>query len=682
MNTILLLQKLGFGFVASHAGRVRNFLLAACTFSLVSAYGQNNKVLILADKYFAAGEYYTAAGLYGQFLNPSVRPKSYGDFPLYNKNKSGTSVSRQTRYAVSYKQAESYRLSHYWQEAAALYQSCYQEDSIKYEAALYWYAVCQRSLGHYDQAYESLLQYLSQTREYTFKKEAEREMEVLKFINNQLQRPDTALFHVLKLTGTNLPEKGFFAPVLSQHNQLLFTSAVTDSIHYPASNPNHNRLFFAEYRNGGLENITPLHLDSLEGSWNQGTGSLSADGNYLYFSQWKNENGKTTSSIFYSKKNGDGWSQPVLLNSVNEPGSNAKQPFCTPDGKYLYFASDRKGGQGGFDIWYAPLQKDGTTERPLNAGAELNTEGNEQAPFYHTATHVLVFASDQLPGMGGYDLFMAEGGDSNWQKPVNMGYPVNSNREDIYFFTTGKNSLLENALFSSDRGNSCCLSTYSVTKTAKNKILTGLVRDCKDNQPLANADVILRDATGRDVHLVTNNNGIYQHEITEPGPFRQVLVSKEKYEDHTSDIQTERTIETNWKTDTVYNTAVCLEKKLVIKVENVVTVYFDFDKSNLKDRAQAQLDSIYNVLVENPQATLQVSGYTDGLGSVEYNKKLSDRRAKSCADYLIGKGIDPARISFESFGACCPVEMELINGRDNPDGRSMNRRALINISKE
>ena len=86
-------------------------------------------------------------------------------------------------------------------------------------------------------------------------------------------------------------------------------------------------------------------------------------------------------------------------------------------------------------------------------------------------------------------------------------------------------------------------------------------------------------------------------------------------------------------------------------------------------------------MIENPTYTLQISGYTDGKGSVEYNRKLSDRRAKSCADYLIKSGIDPARISFESFGACCLVEMELINGRDNEEGRGKNRRALINITK-
>ena len=114
---------------------------------------------------------------------------------------------------------------------------------------------------------------------------------------------------------------------------------------------------------------------------------------------------------------------------------------------------------------------------------------------------------------------------------------------------------------------------------------------------------------------------------------------------------------------------------------NVVTVYFDFDKSNLKPAAVEKLDSIYNVMKVDTSATIQISGYTDGLGSDAYNKVLSDKRARACATYLIKKGIESGRVTFVSFGACCPVEMEKINGRDNPDGRSHNRRALINVSR-
>ena len=122
-----------------------------------------------------------------------------------------------------------------------------------------------------------------------------------------------------------------------------------------------------------------------------------------------------------------------MLSSVNESGYNSKQPFCTADGKYLFFASDRKEGLGNFDIWYAPLRADGTTGEPVNAGAVLNTAGNEQAPFYHSASDALVFASDRAPGMGGYDLFISKGWERQWQAPQNMGYPINSSRDDLYF---------------------------------------------------------------------------------------------------------------------------------------------------------------------------------------------------------------------------------------------------------
>jgi outer membrane protein OmpA-like peptidoglycan-associated protein len=96
----------------------------------------------------------------------------------------------------------------------------------------------------------------------------------------------------------------------------------------------------------------------------------------------------------------------------------------------------------------------------------------------------------------------------------------------------------------------------------------------------------------------------------------------------------------------------------------------------------AKLDSIYQVLVQDTMATIQISGYSDDIGSVEYNKILSEKRAKACNDYLVKKGIAAHRISYASFGACCPVEMELINGRDRRDAQSLNRRALINISRE
>ena len=293
--------------------------------------------------------------------------------------------------------------------------------------------------------------------------------------------------------------------------------------------------------------------------------------------------------------------------------------------------------------------------------------------------------------MGGYDLFATKGSETNWKSPENLGYPVNSSRDDIYFFAPEKTNLLSNAMVGSDRGEGCCLETYAITKAPKNKRLTGSLFDCGDNTPLADAQVILKDGNGKTWKTTTNANGRYSFEMGNEDHEPLILsASKESYLDTTSSFKIENIDESDLLIDKLTNSNLCIEKKpepkpepvLVIKAEDVVTVYFDFDKSLIKPEALRKLDSIYNVMVEFPVTTIQISGYTDGLGTDAYNKVLSDKRAKACADYLIQKGIDASRVSFVSFGACCPVEMEKINGRDNPDGRSRNRRALINVKKD
>lgn len=660
----------------------RLLLLCAGCLMLNQVQAQADKRLELADQYFAAGEYYTAAGLYGQFLNPDVKEKPATDFPLHSKkNKSGKMGSYENKLAILFKQAESYRLAHYWTEAAALYKECFEKDAAQFGVALYWFGVCQRSLGNYTVAEESINRFVSeQAGGHPFLQAAEQEKNTLEFIRGQLARPDSVLYSLQKLGTSFETEKGFYAPMRGSSNQVLITSTQTDPVVVAGNNPHHNRLFTAVLVAGSLQNIQQVVIQNNDSTFNQGAASISADGRYLYFTQWKKEQGQSGASIYYSGKTENGWSQPALLHSVNQQGSSSKQPFCSVDGKYLFFASDREGGMGNFDIWYAPLQADGQTGEPVNAGSIINTPGNEQAPFYHNASSTLVFSSDRMPGMGGYDLFMSRGKETNWNAPENLGYPVNSSRDDVYFSAFEKDNLLTNAFFSSDRGSECCLATYSVSKASKKKMLSGIVYDCKDNEPVVNAEVNLKTASGKTITTITGEDGRYLFELGDGMNPSEFLVNKEKYNEKNAGVTVE-TNKTGWLTDTLFTAAICMEKKLVIKVENVVTVYFDFDQSKLKDRGIAQLDSIYTVLTENPTATIQISGYTDGLGSVEYNQVLSDKRARACADYLVEKGIDAARISFESFGACCPVEMEMLNGRDNPDGRSMNRRALINIDK-
>jgi outer membrane protein OmpA-like peptidoglycan-associated protein/tetratricopeptide (TPR) repeat protein len=683
MKTQTFLQKSSCPLIQSFGvGTIGNkILLFLCGCLIVmQAQSQADKRLVMADEYFAAGDYYTAAGLYGQFLNSSVKAKYRSDFPLNTKrNAEGRIGNYQSKTDILFKQAESYRLSNYWSEASTLYKECYEKDSLKYASSLYWLAVCQRSIGNFATAEETLNKFLTNYGNgHEFYNAALKERQTLQFIRTQLSRSDSSMYHIQKIT-TSIGDKGIFAPVATSENQYLFTSTQTDSVAADI-NPHHNRLFSSLFTTEGLQNVEPIIMEEIDSSFNQGAASISPDGKHLYFTQWRNENSQELASIYFSNKATYGWSKPQLLRSVNQQGFTSKQPFCSSDGKFLFFASDRKGGAGGFDIWYAPLQTDGTTGEAFNAGV-INSSANEQAPFYHTGSATLVFASDRAPSMGGFDLFSSKGNISEWKPVENMGYPVNSSRDDVYFFATENRNLLKNAIVTSDRGSECCLSTYAVIKTPKEKIITGEVLDCANNEPLANTQVIMKDASGKTFQATTSADGKYSFDLSDDLSEHQFTVVKEKYNDKTADVAVEKIDEANWQTDIIHNASVCLEKKFVLKVENVVTVYFDFDKSEIKEIEMERLDSVYNVLVENPAYTLQVSGYTDGKGSVEYNKNLSDKRARSCAEYLIQRGIDSSRISFESFGACCPVEMELINGRDNADGRARNRRALININK-
>jgi outer membrane protein OmpA-like peptidoglycan-associated protein len=636
-------------------------------------------VLQLADQYFAAGEYYTAAYLYEQYLNPLPRNTKDQVFPVYtNKRKPGPDLKKISRTAILYKQAESYRLANYWLQADAAYEKC--PDHID---ALYWRAVCERSLGAYAAAEEKLLQYTGApdtNKQYT--EAAEKEWAALQFISKQLARPDTILFTISKIKMAGSHEKGNFAVVPVSGDRYLVSSTKTDSVEVKGTNPHNSHLFFAVMKKDSLAQPTPLALSSTLLN-NQGAASISANGNRIYFTQWQKVNGRTVSAIFVITKSNGGWSAPQLLEQVNTNGYNSKQPFCTADGKYLYFASDRPGGAGGFDIWYTPLQADGSAGEPVHTGPVINTERDEQAPFYQTSSNTLVFSTNGRLGMGAFDLFAAKGSGIAWSKPNNMGYPVNSSRDDIYFFAPENKALLAEAIIGSDRGSGCCMETYRVTKTPKNNLLTGLVLDNKTHKPITGADIVLTTPDGKTRQTSTDITGnyIFDNVDNSLNDFT-VKVTKPSFKDTAAVVMITKTDDTNLLTDRLYNTDIYLDKMFVLRPENVVTVFFDFDMHNLKTEAVRKLDSVYNILLEYPSATLQISGYTDGKGSVEYNKILSDKRARACADYFIQKGIPAGRITFESFGACCPLEMELINGRDNPDGRSRNRRALINITKE
>lgn len=646
-----------------------------------AARAQMDKRLTLAETYFANGDYYTAAQLYEQFLNPLDKKKTVGSFPVNpRRNVQGGTGGTASRLDVLYRQAESFRLANYLLEASSRYKECTDKEPDTYYDAYYWHAVCQRGLGFYSYAEESLQTFL---RNYAgrskLRVQAEEELATLRFIRQQLSRPDTVLFTIAGANAAFGGEKGVFAPVALSGNNYVVTSTIQDSTAAKGTNPFRNRLYTATRNGGVLADPVLLALPGVSAAANQGAASVSADGNTLYFTEWKRVNGKNQSVILYTTRTADGWSLPQPVQGL--PAASNKQPWCTADGSTLFFASDVPGGQGGYDLYAAPLQQAGTVGKSVNLGSTINTPGDEQAPFYHAAAQTLVFASNGRLGMGGFDLYQSKGVGSSWTAPANMGHPINSSRDDIYYFVPQNQPLLQDALISSDRGSNCCLETFSVTKAPKKQVVTGRIRDLITNEPVSDALVEVSTGSGGTLRLRTDAQGRYSFPLQGSVERQQLRLSKENYKDKTTGLTTERIAEDHPLNDTLHAGLLEMEKQILIKPEEVLLVYFDFDKSKLKQRGKEQLDSLAAALAAVPGATIQVSGHTDGLGAEAYNLQLGERRAKAVKSYLVSKGITAERISFESFGKCCPVELELINGRDNPDGRARNRRALINVTR-
>jgi OmpA-OmpF porin, OOP family len=667
---------------------MRWYLKPICLFAIgcfaiaASTSAQADKRIVQAEQYFAKGDYYTAAKLYEQYLAPSSQQIVQANFPLNSKKRrteTGSGAGKGVgKNDILFRKAESYRLANYMNEAIASFKEVGEKEPMKYNHAWYWKAVCERALGKYADAEESISKYQSNAMgNDPYKNAAEKELATIRFIRSELSRPDSVMFTLkeVPLQGT---DKGSFAPAQLNGNRFVVTSTATDTAAAVGANPNRNRLFYTTYNNGSFDYSEEVQIEGANTQMQQGAATVTADGNHLFFTQWVKENNKTTAAVYHAAKTTNGWGNVQAVTTINKEGFSSKQPSVTADGKYLFFASNMQGGNGGFDIWYAPLNADGTTGTPVNAGVAVNTEADEQSPFYHNSSSTLVFSSNGHPGMGGFDLFTSKGNVGNWSAVENAGHPVNSSRDDVYFFAAEGAPLFTKAIFSSDRGSDCCLQNYTVTKAPKKERLTGVIRDVMDNNPVADATVILQDATGKTWKQTTDANGRYTFDLEGNGPYT-LNITKKHYKEKTAASQIETTNDKDWAVDILQNKDEFIEKRVILRPETIVTVYFDFDKHNIKTDAGITLDSVYNVLTQFPGAALQISGYTDMKGTEEYNKVLADKRARACKQYLVSKGIDSNRISIESFGECCPLELEMIDGKDNPAGRAKNRRGLINV---
>lgn len=422
----------------------------------------------------------------------------------------------------------------------------------------------------------------------------------------------------------------------------------------------------------------------------QGAMSITIDNKELYITICafvNSANGPFKNCDIYVSYNNDGaWSKLRNLGpNINGKYSWESQPSISADGKKLYFASIRPENMGfdytnnqSSDIYYSIKDANGNWSKARNIGPVINTKGNEKSPFIHTDSKTLYFSSDALPGVGGYDIFYAKETEKRWQKPVNIGYPINTKSNDIGFFvsTNGKK-----AYFSSDelddvkRWNVYSFNLYEKAQPEKVFFAKGKLIDEKGNA-LTDAKIEIKTSKSKEVitGLVDQKTGDYAIAVAVKKEDEVLMTVKKK--DHAFSSKyikvTDKVVEEPVK--------ITLESK---KVELGTTVQindinFASNSAMFMKGSLFILDNFVEYLKENPNIKIEIHGHTDNMGSSRSNKKLSEERAKTVRNYLIFQGVDQARIvAYKGFGEAKPIA-----NNNTEMGRSKNRRTEFLIVEQ
>ena len=418
--------------------------------------------------------------------------------------------------------------------------------------------------------------------------------------------------------------------------------------------------------------------------YHDGPVTITKDGKTMYFSRnnldeyglSKDKKGISNMKIYKATFRDSIWTDIEDL-SINHAEYSTQHPALNKDDSKLYFTSDLPGGFGGSDIYIVDINPDGTLGVPKNLGEVINTKNSEGFPFINNEG-TLFFSSDGHPGLGLLDIFgTIQGENGEFVDVINLGIPINSNKDD-FSFSMNANGIA--GYFASNRTGGLGDDDIYAYHRVQTLQLEGVVSDAINTKPIANSIITLfNDKDEQIAYMVTDENGFYQINIDRNKDYK-IVGSQDKYID---DYRTFSSKNIQTMLTTITANLLLNPVQDVVKLAELNTIYFDFDKHNIRTDAALELDKIVNLMQnEYPEMVIRIESHTDSRGELSYNDKLSIDRANSTYEYLISKGIDPSRITeHEGFG-----ERRLTNGCENgakceENEHQLNRRTQFIVVK-
>lgn len=650
--------------------KIKNILTIGLSVALLSSCAIQKKIKT-ADKLYEDGSYYNAVDLYKE-----------------------AQAKKSNNTKLTYKIAETNKALKDYQRAEKWYAKTSELNNSKPEAKFYE-ALMQKQQGKYDEAIANFEEYRANAKdkddESGLKKRAKLEIEGAQMAKEMLEKKPEAEVETIG-GGLNNTLQDLSPKPLEDGKIMMAALLVEDAVQlesaHEAKEDYYTKLYIATNEGGAWKkDLLPETINAK--NVHVGNGVKSRDGKTLYFTKCQElaPGQLMTCNIYKSEKVNGEWAEAEALSAINRKGASTTQPALAYDAlgnEVMYFASNRKGSRGGMDIYYSEINKDGEFSAPQNLGREVNTSGDEVTPFYDSPTGKLYFSSNGHPSMGGLDVFSVEGfGGELTGEVTNVGHPVNSPADDLYFALNRKGSsgyMVSNRVgTTSPRGETCCDDVFKV-KLVRDLFISyqfALEGD-ETNTPIEGVEASLYKINNGDFDFVGTTTTTKQASVLplEKDFGYKMNGAKEGYWPSISTINAEEIA--NMEGDTL-NKIFYMKAVDRVKVKNV---YFAFDKSDIRTMYAEEMDTVMSLMNKYADLRLQIDGHTDSKGSDAYNQKLSERRAKEAMEYFVEEGIAKERISTQGYGESKPIASnENPDGSDNEAGRAKNRRVEFRLFK-
>jgi hypothetical protein len=559
-----------------------------------------------------------------------------------------------------------------YSEASANYKKAVKLDSLFFRPVFFNLASAELLSGDYSNALVHFRVYLAQTgMSENNRISAARGVKNCEFAITAIKNP-VPFNPVSAGEGINTSEDEYWPSITADGLTMMFTRQPNVSNNSGFTGLVQEDFYISYNENGEWQKAfnagAPLNT-----SQNEGAQTLSSDGTYMYFTACNRPEGLGNCDIYFSAHKDGKWTEPFNLGPPVNTSRWESQPSISADGKTLFFSSSRPGGLGGKDIWFTRLNAKNVWTKPKNLGNLINSTEDEMSPFIHFDGKTLYFASNGRVGMGGFDIYVTRlRNDSTWTEPKNLGYPINTCNDEMGLIIESGG---QKAYFSSIREKSkgkdiFSFNLYESVRPDPVSYLKGKVFDKETGKLLKAEYELINLSTGRIVvKSVTDDTGNFL--VCLPSGYNYgINVSKQGYLFYSENFM----FEGMHTVSKPYIKRIILNPIKVGEKMQLANVFYEIDSWQLKQESMNELNNLVTLLSGNKNLIMEIGGYTDSTGSVEYNMALSEKRALSVVNYLISSGISADRLKYKGYGNTSPLGDNV-----TMEGRKLNRRTEAKI---